>query len=205
MRRRDFLAGSLAVGAAAGLSPAAAGAPAAQQGGQPGKGRLKLKYAPSIGQFKNQAGSDPKAQIQFAADEGFSAMFDNGLMGRPPADQEIDRRELAARDMTLGPVRPLRRLRGQELRHPGQGRAGDAPQEDEAGCRDVQARQLPLGARRPGTVRREPGLGIPDRQRHRQPQGLHRGLRAGRSHPGPRAAQPQGPSRALPDEDRPGL
>ena len=103
MRRRDFLAGSLAVGAAAGLSPAAAGAPAAQQGGQPGKGRLKLKYAPSIGQFKNLAGSDPKAQIQFAADQGFSAMFDNGLMGRPPGDQEMISRELAARDMTLGP------------------------------------------------------------------------------------------------------
>jgi hydroxypyruvate isomerase len=103
MRRRDFLAGSLAVGAAAGLSPAAAGAPAVQQGGQPGKGRLKLKYAPSIGQFKNLAGSDPKAQIQFAADQGFSAMFDNGLMGRPPADQEMISRELAARDMTLGP------------------------------------------------------------------------------------------------------
>jgi hydroxypyruvate isomerase len=103
MRRRDFLAGSLAVGAAAGLSPAASGGPAAQQGGQPGKGRLKLKYAPSIGQFKNLAGSDPKAQIQFAADQGFSAMFDNGLMGRPPGDQEMISRELAARDMTLGP------------------------------------------------------------------------------------------------------
>ncbi len=103
MRRRDFLAGSLAVGAAAGLSPAASGAPAAQQDGQPGKGRLKLKYAPSVGQFKNLAGSDPKAQIQFAADQGFSAMFDNGLMGRPPADQEMISRELEARDMTLGP------------------------------------------------------------------------------------------------------
>jgi len=103
MRRRDFLAGSLAVGAAAGLSPASSGVPAAQQGGQPGKVRLKLKYAPSIGQFKNLAGSDPKAQIQFAADQGFSAMFDNGLMGRPPADQEMISRELAARDMTLGP------------------------------------------------------------------------------------------------------
>jgi hydroxypyruvate isomerase len=104
MRRRDFLAGSLAVGAATGLSPAAAaGGLAAQQGSLPGKGRLKLKYAPSIGQFKNLAGSDPKAQIQFAADQGFGAMFDNGLMGRPPADQEMISRELTARNMTLGP------------------------------------------------------------------------------------------------------
>ena len=103
MRRREFLAGSLAVGAAAGLSPAAAGALAGRQGGQTGKGRFKLKYAPSLGQFKNLAGNDPKAQIQFAADQGFGAMFDNGLMGRPPADQEMISRELAARDMTLGP------------------------------------------------------------------------------------------------------
>ncbi|OGD22434.1 MAG: xylose isomerase, partial [Candidatus Aminicenantes bacterium RBG_16_63_16] len=102
MRRRDFLAGSLAVGAAAGLTPAASGL-AAQESARPGKGRFKLKYAPSIGQFKNLAGADPKAQIQFAADQGFGAMFDNGIMGRPPGDQEIISRELAARDMTLGP------------------------------------------------------------------------------------------------------
>jgi len=102
MRRRDFLAGSLAAGAAAGLSPAASGL-AARQSSQPGKGRFKLKYAPSLGQFKNLAGSDPKAQIQFAADQGFSAMFDNGIMGRPPGDQEMISRELAARNMTLGP------------------------------------------------------------------------------------------------------
>ena len=102
MRRRDFLAGALAVGAAAGVSPAAAGG-FARRGGQPGQGRFKLKYAPSLGQFKNLAGSDPKAQIQFAADQGFTAMFDNGLMGRPTADQEMISRELAARDMTLGP------------------------------------------------------------------------------------------------------
>ena len=102
MRRRDFLAGSLAAGAAAGLSPAASGR-TVQQNARPGKGRFKLKYAPSIGQFKNLAGADPKAQIQFAADQGFGAMFDNGIMGRPPGDQEMISRELAARDMTLGP------------------------------------------------------------------------------------------------------
>jgi hydroxypyruvate isomerase len=102
MRRRDFLAGSLAAGAAAGLSPAASGL-TVQQNARPAKGRFKLKYAPSIGQFKNLAGADLKAQIQFAADQGFGAMFDNGIMGRPPGDQEMISRELAARDMTLGP------------------------------------------------------------------------------------------------------
>ncbi len=102
MRRRDFLAGSLAAGAAAGLSPAASGR-TAQESRRPAAGQFKLKYAPSLGQFKNLAGNDLKTQIGFAADQGFGAMFDNGLMGRPPADQEVISRELAKRSMTLGP------------------------------------------------------------------------------------------------------
>jgi hydroxypyruvate isomerase len=102
MRRRDFLAGSLAAGAAAGLSSTASGR-TAQENTRPGKGRFKLKYAPSLGQFKSLAGNDLKAQIEFAADQGFSAMFDNGIMGRPPGDQEMISRELAKRNLTLGP------------------------------------------------------------------------------------------------------
>jgi len=37
------------------------------------------------------------------ADEGFSAMFDNGLMGKPADMQEKIAAELARRDMTMGP------------------------------------------------------------------------------------------------------
>ena len=73
-------------------APATAGGP-----------RFRLKYAPSFGQFKAHAGTDLAAQIQFCADEGFTAMFDNGLMGRPVADQELIVRELGKRNMALGP------------------------------------------------------------------------------------------------------
>jgi hydroxypyruvate isomerase len=66
-------------------------------------GKFKLHYAPSFGQFKAHAGDDLTAQIQFAADEGFTAMFDNGIMGRPAADQERIARELEKRGMMLGP------------------------------------------------------------------------------------------------------
>jgi len=101
MKRRELLAGAL--GAAA-LSAAGHGVSnASPQTTAPKKGRFKLGYAPSIGQFKNHAGDDLTAQIQFAADEGFSAMFDNGIMGRPVAEQELIARELAKRDMILGP------------------------------------------------------------------------------------------------------
>jgi len=101
MKRRELLAGAL--GAAA-LSAAGQGTRSASaQTAAPKKGRFKLKYAPSFGQFKNHAGNDLTAQIQFAADEGFGAMFDNGIMERPVAEQELIAAELAKRDMILGP------------------------------------------------------------------------------------------------------
>jgi hydroxypyruvate isomerase len=65
--------------------------------------RFKLRYAPSFGQFKAHAGDDLTAQIKFASDEGFTAMFDNGLMSRPADQQETISRELAKRNMLLGP------------------------------------------------------------------------------------------------------
>ena len=101
MKRRELLAGAL--GAVALPAAGKSLEPASVQKTPPGKGRFKLRYAPSFGQFKHHAGSDLTAQIQFAADEGFGAMFDNGMMGRPPAEQELIARELAKRDMLLGP------------------------------------------------------------------------------------------------------
>jgi hydroxypyruvate isomerase len=74
---------------------------AAPAGGKPG--RFKLKYAPSFGQFKASAGDDLTAQAQFAADQGFTAMFDNGIMNRPVEQQDLIAREIDRRGMTLGP------------------------------------------------------------------------------------------------------
>jgi hydroxypyruvate isomerase len=101
MKRRELLAGALgaAVISAAGKELRAG----SSQKAPPKPGRFKLRYAPSFGQFKHHAGSDLTAQIQFAADEGFGAMFDNGMMSRPAAEQELIARELAKRDMLLGP------------------------------------------------------------------------------------------------------
>ncbi len=102
MKRRELLAGAL--GAAA---VSVAGVKALRSDDRDvqasKKGPFKLKYAPSFGQFKNHAGTDLAAQIQFAADEGFTAMFDNGIMARPAAEQELIARELAKRGLTLGP------------------------------------------------------------------------------------------------------
>jgi hydroxypyruvate isomerase len=64
---------------------------------------FKLKYAPSLGMFEQHAGKDPIDQIKFMADQGFQAMFDNGLMNRSVADQEAIGREATRLNMTVGP------------------------------------------------------------------------------------------------------
>jgi hydroxypyruvate isomerase len=64
---------------------------------------FKLKYAPSLGMFEKHAGKDPIDQLKFMADQGFRAMFDNGLMRRPVQTQEAISKEMARLNMTLGP------------------------------------------------------------------------------------------------------
>lgn len=104
MKRRDFLGKGMGAAAAAAFlsAPANSGASQASKSAA-GQGRFKLKYAPYFGQFKSLAGDDLVAQIQFAADQGFGAMFDNGIMGRPAAEQELIARELEKWGLILGP------------------------------------------------------------------------------------------------------
>ena len=64
---------------------------------------FKLKYAPSFGMFGESAGKDPLDQIRFCRDNGFSAMFDNGLMRREIAEQEKIAAEISRQNMVLGP------------------------------------------------------------------------------------------------------
>lgn len=94
--RRNFI-GGVAAAAAVGASVASK----AQAAPKPGK--FKLKYAPSLGAFKNSAGDDLIDQIRFMSDQGFRAMFDNGIMGKPVDMQEKIAKELARLDMDLGP------------------------------------------------------------------------------------------------------
>jgi hydroxypyruvate isomerase len=52
--------------------------------------------------FKNLAGSSVIDQIRFASDQGFTAWEDNGMPGRPPAEQEKIGKTLADLNMQLG-------------------------------------------------------------------------------------------------------
>jgi hydroxypyruvate isomerase len=99
--RRGFLK-SAAFGAAA-LSFAPLGA-AGQAKPASGKGAgFKLKYAPGIGMFEAHAGKSAVDQLKFMADQGFTAWFDNGLMGRPAAEQESLAKESRRLGLAIGP------------------------------------------------------------------------------------------------------
>jgi len=103
MDRRGFMATGLAAGAAA-VSAAATSAQGMQLvEGSSNAAKFKLKYAPSFGQFKQSAGNDLIDQIKFMSDQGFRAMFDNGLMRKPTDIQKKIAQELDKRGMDLGP------------------------------------------------------------------------------------------------------
>ncbi|GAB3708391.1 hypothetical protein GCM10027592_43480 [Spirosoma flavus] len=66
------------------------------------KNTFKLKYAPHFGMFENSAGKDLIDQLKFMADQGFTALEDNGMMGRDAATQEKIAKEMARLNMTMG-------------------------------------------------------------------------------------------------------
>ena len=63
---------------------------------------FNLKYAPHLGMFKHHAGEDPIDQINFMADQGFTAFEDNGMMKRDETLQIKMGEALAKHDMTMG-------------------------------------------------------------------------------------------------------
>ena len=80
--RRSFVKGALATSA---LSMATTHSTAhATSTGE----KFKLKYAPAFGMFKEHAGKDAIDQIKFADEQGFRAIFDNGIMNKSIGLQE---------------------------------------------------------------------------------------------------------------------
>ncbi len=77
MNRRNFLITSTTTAAATGLPFLSFQDNENQQAHKFG-----LKYAPHIGMFKQHAGEDPLAQLEFMADQGFTAFEDNEMRNR---------------------------------------------------------------------------------------------------------------------------
>ncbi len=63
---------------------------------------FNLNYAPHLGMFDNMAGEDPIDQLNFMADQGFTAFEDNNMMNRDVALQTKMGETLAKRNMTMG-------------------------------------------------------------------------------------------------------
>ena len=95
--RRAFLSSSAALAAATLLAGTAEAAKARRQAPR----KFQCRYAPHFGMFKESAGADLVAQLEFMADQGFTALEDNGLMGRPVEVQKQIGETLAKRGMTM--------------------------------------------------------------------------------------------------------
>jgi hydroxypyruvate isomerase len=101
IKRRDFIFGS-AISAAAYsggylINPGNILAESNQL-----KNTFKLNYAPHFGMFKNHAGEDHLDQLKFMADQGFTAMEDNGMMRRPKNLQEKIAAQMSRLGMIMG-------------------------------------------------------------------------------------------------------
>ena len=103
LSRRNFLVAAAAAATVSAAPSLAAGQGLLQRKSKDTGGKFKLKYAPSFRQFRQHAGDDLIDQIKFMADEGFRAIFDNGLMNKTPSDQEKIAAELSRQGMDLGP------------------------------------------------------------------------------------------------------
>ncbi len=100
MDRRRFVETTLAAGAALAAAPTAGPAAVASSAGR--APRFKLAYAPHFGMFRQHAGGDLVAQLEFMAAEGFTAFEDNGMGGRPVAEQERIARALERLRLRMG-------------------------------------------------------------------------------------------------------
>lgn len=98
MNRRSFLRSAAAAGAGL-LATAVA---RAQPKAGPPAAAFKLKYAPHPNMFKASAGDDLVDQLQFCADEGFTAFEDNGMKGRPVEVQERMAAAMQRLGLTMG-------------------------------------------------------------------------------------------------------
>ncbi|TKK68884.1 TIM barrel protein [Ilyomonas limi] len=98
MQRRKFVQQSFLAGAsviAASSLKAAANKPAAGN-------TFNLDYAFHDGMFANSAGKNFLDQIQFAYDNGFRSLEDNGMVGRPVDEQTKIGEKMAKLGMTMG-------------------------------------------------------------------------------------------------------
>ncbi|MEQ1692828.1 MAG: TIM barrel protein [Gemmatimonas sp.] len=96
MERRDFVrTGATAAFSLAGIG---IGVPHRSSASAP----FALDYAPHFGMFRESAGADVIEQLRWMQAQGFRSLEDNGMRGRPVAEQERIGAELARLGMRMG-------------------------------------------------------------------------------------------------------
>ncbi|SHI35327.1 hydroxypyruvate isomerase [Arenibacter nanhaiticus] len=99
MKRRDFIQKTALSSGAIGLTGSMAyGMPELRKA----KHSFNLKYAPHLGMFQQHAGKDPIDQLNFMADQGFTAFEDNGMRGRAVSLQEKMAKTMQDRGIEMG-------------------------------------------------------------------------------------------------------
>lgn len=99
--RRTFVQSALVAGAGAAVWPFARLGAAAEPQAKPARS-FRLSYAPHFGMFQQHAGPDLVAQLEFMAAEGFTALEDNDMRGRPVEVQERIGQTLTRLNMRMG-------------------------------------------------------------------------------------------------------
>lgn len=104
MDRKNFLKNGLLAGTvmATGVGASSLAEAGHREDKSKGNNSFNLKYAPHFGMFRHHAGDDLLDQLTFMADRGFTALEDNGLMGRSSEMQEKIGERLAKLDMQMG-------------------------------------------------------------------------------------------------------
>jgi len=102
LSRRKFLTGAASAAAVLSVGSPFVFAKRSDILGQ-GARDFKLRYAPSLRMFENHTGKNPVDQLKFIREQGFRAMFDNGLMDKPADVQETLAREMDRLGMAWGP------------------------------------------------------------------------------------------------------
>ena len=97
MNRRNFTQSTLIAGMGMATTPGLFA-----QKGTAAPHQFNLKYAPHLGMFKHSAGDDPIDQLNFMADQGFTAFEDNNMNTRRVALQEKMSVTMQKRNLTMG-------------------------------------------------------------------------------------------------------
>ena len=102
MKRRNFIKKGALTGSLFALGGSAIAADGLTLGTQTGKHSFNLKYAPHDGMFKAHAGDSIIDQLNFMADQGFTAFEDNEMKGRDISLQNQMAKTMSQRGIEMG-------------------------------------------------------------------------------------------------------